>query len=210
MANKLHWLRKLDPNLVIAVGVLISSFAALYIYVRQTSIMNEQTMILLEQTKASIWPHVSIELSTSSSPSGIEELRLSVVNKGTGPAILEQTRISLNGKYAQSWKSFYDLLNTPDSIRVFHTNQNINGRVLASQERLKLIRWWRESEEHNRREFLDYIWDKADQIKVEVCYRSIHGDTWQVSRLGFKTDIEQNERTVLEACNFEEGQLFLQ
>ena len=69
MAKNLQWIKKIDPNLVIAVGVLISSFAALFVYVRQARIMSEQsnilleqTSILLEQTKASTWPHLSIEL----------------------------------------------------------------------------------------------------------------------------------------------------
>ncbi len=40
-------IKKIDPNLLIALGVLIASFSALFVYMKQASIMSKQTEILL-------------------------------------------------------------------------------------------------------------------------------------------------------------------
>ena len=42
--------KKIDANLIVAIGVLIASFGALFVYMRQASIMTEQTKILLGDT----------------------------------------------------------------------------------------------------------------------------------------------------------------
>ena len=218
MAKNLHWIKKIDPNLVIAVGVLISSFAALFVYVRQARIMSEQsnilleqTSILLEQTKASTWPHLSIEGWQGNNQDGrVMIFKIVVTNKGTGPAILEKTRISFDDVYVESWNDFYKVVGVPDSIKVFHSNQNIHNRVLASDERLELIDWSIVGDDPEASLLTEFIYSKSDRIKVEICYKSIHGDTWSVSRLGFKSDLEANDRVDLEDCSNFEGKIFLQ
>jgi len=137
-------LQKIDPNLGIAVGVgvLISSFTALFVYVKQTQIMKEQPRILLEQTKANSWPHLPIELWRGDNHYGKPIIyKIIVTNKGIGPAILEKTRIPCDGVFAESWNDFYRILKVPDSIQVTHSNGNIHNRVLASNELKELIDW---------------------------------------------------------------------
>ena len=57
--------KKIDPQLLIAIGVLIASFSALFVSIRQASIMNEQTNILLKQTKSNSWPYLNINLQVA-------------------------------------------------------------------------------------------------------------------------------------------------
>jgi protein-disulfide isomerase-like protein with CxxC motif len=75
-------LKRIDPNLAIAIGVLIASFSALFVYIKQASIMSEQTRILLEQTKVSSFPHLIISMDQSYNKNGIIGLGIHVTNKG--------------------------------------------------------------------------------------------------------------------------------
>ncbi|MEM7381168.1 MAG: hypothetical protein AAF361_08205, partial [Bacteroidota bacterium] len=124
--NKNKWWRRIDPNLVIAVGVLLASFAALFVYVRQANIMSEQTRILMEQTKANAWPHLSLELYRGYSSDGMSSFKITVSNKGTGPAILEQTQVAFDGTEAESWQEFFEIINIPDSLPVVYSSSNIS------------------------------------------------------------------------------------
>ena len=200
--------KPIDPNLLIAIGVLISSFAALFIYMRQASIMNEQTKILLEQTKASTWPHLSIEMHYSTDANDeLYSYKYVISNKGTGPAILQKTIISFNHKPIQNWDDFYNTLDVPDRIPFAHSNDNINERVLASNEDLVLIEWSSEQSYGNRK-LMQYIKNRADKISIEICYKSIHGDTWTVKRTGFQSDLEINVRSKVKDCGTTDSIIF--
>ncbi len=198
--------KEIDPNLMIAIGVLISSFAALFVYIRQTSIMNEQTKILLEQTKANAWPHLSIELHRGYSRSGLHTYKYVIDNKGTGPAIIEKVVISVDGKAVKNWQEFYTTIQIPDTINVSHSNENIHQRVLSSNQNLTLIDW----SNTNNEALIKYIYSQADKIKVQICYKSIHGDIWNIERHGFLTDLEATKRAKVEFCDLGEEVEFLQ
>lgn len=98
--------RKIDPQLILSLGVLLISFAAVYVSMRQANIMNRQTEILLEQTKASAWPSLSLSLRRGFVESKIDEYRISVTNKGTGPAIIKGVKVAYNGQSVKKWGNF--------------------------------------------------------------------------------------------------------
>lgn len=86
---------------------MVSSFSALFIYIKQADIMREQTKGLLEQTKANAWPNLKISLSRNTSKNGIEKYRLSLLNRGIGPAIIEGVVFKYKDKVFRNWYEFY-------------------------------------------------------------------------------------------------------
>ena len=54
--------RKIDPQLIISIGIMLISLGAVYVSFRQATIMNKQTDILLQQTKANAWPSLSFTI----------------------------------------------------------------------------------------------------------------------------------------------------
>ena len=192
--------KKIDLNLLIAVGVLISSFGALYIYSKQARIMGEQTRILLEQTKANAWPHLTIELDRSASTEGnqMEKLQIRISNKGTGPAVVENALLQFQEESVESWSELYAHLEVPDSVPIFHSNDILNGQVIEAGESFNLINWT----ENNS--LMNYIFSKGEEISLTICYKSVYGDSWVVKREGFKTNLEQNQRRRVEECSTEQ------
>jgi len=199
---------KIDPNLLVAIGVLLASFAALLIYTRQAQIMNKQTEILLEQTKASAWPHLTIQRLSNNALKGDGLFEIFIENKGTGPAIIEKVTVAFDGEAVSNWKEFYQQMNVPDSLLRSHSNENIRNQVLAANETLHFIKW--ESTATYNHRFLPLLKKVSDKISISICYQSVYGDKWVVRRDGFLTDLEPNERSKQEACANTDTKEFIQ
>ncbi len=195
---------KIDPNLLIAAGVLLSSFSALFVYIQQASIMREQTELLLEQTKANAWPYLTLAMSQNHSKQGLESYILYLSNKGTGPVIIEGAIITYQEKSIQKWNDLYDLIDVPDTINRGYTNSILYEQIIQPGEEFMLVNW------NDRKELMRYIYDRSEDITIEVCYRSVYNDRWHVKRTGFRTNLEKNIREEVEVCNFIENALFLE
>ena len=196
--------RKFDVNLIIALGVLLASIGALIISTKQATIMNRQTEIFLEQSKASSWPSLSIGMSRTVKDKGLEKYYLAISNRGTGPAIVEQTRIFYDGQPVANWADFYETINVPDSIRKSHGNDILINRVVKANEDFLLVDW-----SYNPA-LMNFIHERSDKIKIEICYKSVFGDRWLVKRTGFKSNLERTETAAVEACSTAEGKVFLE
>ncbi|OUS00987.1 hypothetical protein A9Q86_09590 [Flavobacteriales bacterium 33_180_T64] len=188
--------KKLDPNLIIAIGVLLASFAALFVYVQQASIMSEQTQILLEQSKSSAWPNLSIQMNRSVINSEVNRFDIHISNRGPGPAIIEKSQISYMGKSIRNWNELYDLLEVPDTIRG-HSNDILYDKVIRPYEDWSLIDWT------NNKQLMGYIYKNADKISIKICYKSVYNDSWQVERNGFKNNLEKNIRVKTKQCQLD-------
>ena len=174
--------KEIDPNLLIAIGVLIASFSALFVYMRQASIMSEQTEILLQQTKANSWPYLDLSYSYNSSDENDSNKKysLSVVNKGTGPAIIQNISITYDGKLAKNWKEFHALLNVPDSIlKIGYIKSSISNKVISPNESIKFVNW------SGNKELINIVRKNSGKITVSICYKSVFNEFWNLERTGF-------------------------
>ena len=196
--------RKIDINLIIAIGVLLASIGALIISTRQANIMNEQTKILLEQTKSGLWPSLSIGMSRDGGKRGLKTYFYSISNRGTGPAIVEQTYISVDDKYISNWSELYDVINVPDTIFRSHGNNILFNRVIKPNEDFKLIDW------SNNPDLMNFIYNESHRIYVKICYKSVYGDYWEINRKGFKNNLEQSTTEQLKECTSLNKSLFIE
>lgn len=166
--------------------------------------MSRQTEILLQQTKANSWPNLSIGLSRKLRSSGIEGYSISISNRGTGPAIIEGVIITYNDKPVHNWSHFYETIEVPDTMSTGHSNDILNDEVVPANYSFMVIDW------SDNKSLMEYIFERADKIAIEVCYKSVHEDYWRVKRTGFRTNLERNERSLVENCTLEEEWLFLE
>ncbi|MDT0540690.1 hypothetical protein [Croceitalea sp. P059] len=184
--NKKKSKLKIDANLAIAIGVLIASFGALFVSMKQASIMNEQTKILIEQSKSNAWPSLSIGMMRNIQTDGLKKFNFQIVNRGTGPAVIEQTIITYDGNAFNNWNDFYKLIKVPDSISIGHGNDILFNRIISPNENFNLVDW------SNNKDLMQYIYERADKITIEICYRSVYDDYWKVKRTGLKNNLEKN------------------
>ncbi|MBW1295266.1 hypothetical protein [Aquimarina litoralis] len=190
--------KQIDPNLIIAVGVLIASFSALFVYMRQASIMSEQTKILLQQTKANAWPY--LDLSYSYNSSGNNDLNkifsFALHNKGIGPAIIQNVSIIYNDTLVHNWEEFHKKLQINDSLlEIGYNNSSISNKVISPNEKIRFIDW---SENPG---LADIIRKKAGTIKINVCYKSVFDEFWSVERIGFDGITKEITYSQPETCS---------
>jgi hypothetical protein len=197
--------KRVNPQLIIAIGVLLTSFGALFVSIRQASIMNKQTEILLQQTKSGAWPYLHISLYRGFNMQGeINTYQINVVNKGTGPAIIEGVRVLYDGKTARNWEDFYSLIQVPDSIVRAHTNSLIYNQVISANEQALLI------DLSQNKPLMDWVFMHGDKFTIEICYKSVFDEYWKSERKGIKTNLEVANHEKIKGCGIESDELFME
>ncbi len=185
--------KKIDANLIVAVGVLIASFGALFVYMRQASIMTEQTKILLEQTKANTWPHVSYGLSRTFDNDRLNDFKIIVSNKGVGPAIVNYCKLSYKDKPVETWKAFFESLDLKKGTRITFNNESMFEQVIAANDRVDFIHFTDST-------MIKTIYPFLKHMSIEICYNSLHGDHWILKRKGFQTGLTSSSREKVSTC----------
>ncbi|TPN86118.1 hypothetical protein [Aquimarina algicola] len=164
--------KKIDPNLLIAIGVLIASFSALFVYIKQANIMSKQTDILLEQTKANAWPRLDVGIDRGYDNDTLYSLNIQMNNKGIGPAIIEAVRVTYKNEPAKDWWDLFVKTKLPDSIDNGIANVDVYNSVVSANENF----YWLELKENPY--LASWVFDKRKDIKIEVCYKSVFDDYW--------------------------------
>jgi hypothetical protein len=138
----------------------------------QSMLMRDQTKLMQVQSRASVWPSLSIgENDTHTATT--DEFTWRVDNNGVGPAKIESVEVSLDGKPYRNWKTVSATL-MPD--RPFHAAQSsINGLVLPpSLNRETTVEMVKLTEPDLARAFHD----AQSRFKIHICYCSVYDDCW--------------------------------
>lgn len=197
--------RETNYATLISFGVFLLGFCALFVSIRQASIMNRQTEILIQQAKASAWPILEIGLSRGFDSLGnITNYLLGVSNKGNGPAIIEAVKLSYKGRSAQKWGDLIELTGIPDSISITYTNDIISNRVLAPGGELLML------DLSFNPLLMRWVFSHADKLEIAICYRSIFDEHWTVTRRGIQSNIEKTVLKSVEFCPFDPADSFLE
>lgn len=192
-----------------AIGVLLVSFIALFISVRQTAIMGEQTKLLVEQNKASAWPYLEVDLHRGfirdeDGKLEMTDFKIVITNKGTGPAIVEAVRVLYDGEPSRNWHQLYRLSNRPDSVSSAHSNSSVMNKVIAVNEEVGMLTL------SDNKELMNWVFERADKIVMEICYRSVYDDHWVVRREGFKSNLEMTSSEKVAACGVAPDDIFVE
>jgi hypothetical protein len=108
-------------------SALAFSMLALVTSIYQTGLMQSQTELMQKQSRASVWPYLSLG-ENSTNKRGEEAFTWRIDNNGVGPARIESVVVSVDGKPYTTWAKVYHAL-SPDLP--FHGAQSsANGVVL--------------------------------------------------------------------------------
>jgi hypothetical protein len=121
-----------------------------------------------QQVRAQVWP--ILEYDTSNEP----HLRLTIANKGVGPAIIRHVLVTVDGKPAATWREALELLLGPGHHSL--ALSTIHNRVLSAGEAVDIL---------TPRDAAGAMlpaggpFDAGRQrFGIEVCYCSTLGDCW--------------------------------
>jgi hypothetical protein len=164
--------RRLDTNLVIAVSAVVISLCALVVSYVEVSVMRADQ-------RASVWPYLDIGVSYDS-----EGFTIGATNRGLGPALVESVLVEVDGRPVRNWDEAVDrLVGLESGLDYSNTLRNtINGEVLPAERELLLFRvtggWTPVKRE---------LADQLNRLDWRMCYCSVYGDCWTVSRDGSRS-----------------------
>lgn len=165
-------------NRLFTLAALILSIAAIFVSLMEVSAMRTQQ-------RATVWPSVSLHQGYNS-----EGFRLTLTNKGVGPALLGDVKLFLGQREITDIDAL--ILETLGEEKAFsydlYLMSDPSKSVVAAGDTINLfsVPW-----EDRTRELVN-AW--APSIDIKTCYCSIHGDCFETSLLS-----AQQIRT--ESCN---------
>lgn len=154
---------------LVALGI---SLLTLYIFVRQTNIIEEQS-------KRSVMPYLMLDSSNNGEKGTYS---IDVVNYGVGPAIVESRVIYYQGKsYDMELHDFlHQQIPEMDSVHLVNfTTFQVGVAVPANSSRNMLIAGGDEVSYHTFLKILQKLTD--NDFNYEIKYKSIYDEHWMIT-----------------------------
>lgn len=163
-----------DPQYVIAIGVTVISLCALMVSVMQTQLMREESELLREYSRTSVWPRLELGLSKGhNSDESINHFVLSIANNGIGPAIITDVKVSYDGQTASTWWHLFELQEIPDSIETYISNHSLNKRIVKAGETVDILNL------DNNLPLANVFFRHMKKIDIDIYYESIYKEKWK-------------------------------
>ncbi|HJU08809.1 MAG TPA: hypothetical protein VJ727_10060 [Rhodanobacteraceae bacterium] len=149
-----------------AVAAIVASLVGLLALV----VAGYTAYIQRQQVSAQVWPYL-----IGGNSSGDRELLW--INKGVGPAIVRDVRVTVDGKPQSDWKA---VLRTMGFPTLHYYQSTLAGNVLSPGEKLDWIKF---NDEADYRAFMA----AAQRVNFEAvtCYCSTLGECWTTRLLVF-------------------------
>ncbi len=167
-------------NISLFVGLI--SLCALFVSLYQARIMRQQNSVQMEALKAQLWPRLAIGIDRNYSRGIQTDYDILVINKGSGPAIINQVMVTHDGVEATDWWDVFDKSAMPDSIGRNINTAQLAGNVLRPGESIRILGL------SDNTPLMHAYAPLSVDTDVSICYASVFGDVWQLSREGLQSD----------------------
>lgn len=98
----------IDRSDVISIMALLMSLGAIFVALKQTTILKEQQKIMATQQEGSVWPHLDYKILIDTDSA---TFKMELNNKGIGPAIVT------NFLFNEEYQSNLDLISLMEMLR---------------------------------------------------------------------------------------------
>ena len=115
------------------------------------------------QARLAAWPHVQFGVGA--------DFRLTVANKGVGPALNERVDVRLDGRSLQNWAQLLEAVAGPGQHAFNHTT--MNRMVLTAAESAVVL-------ELSDADVRQKVQAARTRITSELCYCSVYDQCWIV------------------------------
>lgn len=160
------------------------AFVATFIGVLALGVSAYTAYVQRQQVRAQVWP--ILQYSTSNEPA----LRLSLANKGVGPALIRDAVVSVDGQPLPLWRDVLRRLLGPAPHH--YSQSTVSNIVLAAGEGRDILEP-RDAQGGGLRPGSPGsegdLFDRArGRVAVEICYCSTLGDCWTLRAGGSQPD----------------------
>lgn len=154
---------KIKPELLIALIAVFISFLTLFVYLYQSNLMKTQQ-------KMSVWPHLTFGPTW-----GTDFMIINLLNKGIGPAIIQDVRIAINDEPVEGIQEIMRFF--PDSLKSDFSYSSLwAGQVVMAGESIQIFK-------NSNPATINYLLKliEEDQVAIEICYCSVYEDCWKTT-----------------------------
>lgn len=160
----------------VAATAFVVSVSSLFIYIYQSKIMAEQQQV-------AAWPYV--EWYTSN----VEGYKLTVQNKGIGPAIVRKVALKVDGRPLEGNGALMNaVMGEQNDIKWI--NSSLEGRVLSANETVSILSI---SDPEQARAYQVSL--SKRKFELDITYCSIYGRCW--TSTGFATTRAADDTSTL-------------
>lgn len=189
-----------EPQNIIAFGVTLISVCALIVSITQTRVMFRQIELMDIQARASVRPIIGFERYRAFNPQTRQliDYRLSISNKGVGPATIDDVYVEYHGQAIRGWEHLFNNFNLPDSIPTYITNSKINNAVIQEGQEVVIL------DLSDNVALGRAIYKSLDSLSVKILYSSIYGDQFEgrLTTEGWVNEALEGEKKSFEEENF--------
>ena len=186
-------------RLLVRLSILQTIPAVVGIFIATVALfaaLNESDAVRKQQ-QAAVWPHVQVDRSNISTDTNIG-VKITVSNRGIGPARIRSAEVTLDGDPFTSWNGVFEQL-SPGAEGFFpRSDSHVGTSVLVPGSDVTVIDLdtvvfnqfdldsmddiaTREETEQAILAFRDAL--TADRFEMTLCYCSVFDDCWQVSNV---------------------------
>lgn len=156
-------------------GVLrFETIVATFIGICALTVSGYTAYVQRQQVRAAVWP--ILEFGTSNGP----EIRLTVENKGVGPAIVRHVKVTVDGQPMRDWHQALDKMLGPG--RHSFAQSTISNHVLSAGESMSVLVPHGVDGKPLTPENPDPLYlamnEARGRVGVEICYCSTLGECW--------------------------------
>lgn len=171
------FLNKFTGSQIASLIAVIVSVSALMVSIYEAQIMREQQSVMVSQQKTSVWPYV--KGNTLLSFDSISTVKIILENKGIGPALIDQIRLSVNGNPAFDYTDLNEKLESVFKDNKFYLSLvSLSDHVLSPGEILEVMTIRFPSFKD------DYLVVSEMEIGYDLCYCSVYDECWKVNTRG--------------------------
>ena len=167
----------LDKGLLVAIIAILISIATAFISLYEAKLMKAQQAIMMEQSSASAWPYIQIRTHSVVELNSVK-LKLTIENKGVGPAIMKDVRHSIQGFEVETYNYLSKLEELyPDFEYTLISNQQIDNIVISAKEVIVFLEFIVKLNKGNNEDINELL--NSLNKEIEFCYCSIFSECWQ-------------------------------
>jgi hypothetical protein len=156
------WSRLSEPEMLIALSAVVIGACALVVSFVQVRIMRAEQ-------HAAVWPRLHISQSHAQG----NNLGISLVNPGIGPAIIGHIRMSIDGVPQTTWRAVLEALAPGRAPRDLAIG-TISNRIVPAGNQVVAL--------HTADPVLaDALAAALGKLSMEVCYCSVYRECWTVA-----------------------------
>lgn len=149
----------------------VGSISAIVVGVAALFVSWDQSRVMREEVRASVWPALQVDGFVSSDQNALN-VGVRIHNAGVGPALLERITVLHQGRLVEDFEMLESLM--PETVD--RSRQTVAGRIIAAGAIVEpfSFRWADEA----AADAVELMEDLTRQWSIEVCYCSTLGDCW--------------------------------